>query len=89
MLAFHEIVGITGLLTGSGAAFCLRTSRWCLKSWRYLLCMTFSCMTFSCVAGLYTTIYDWNLTMFLCEAFWLMFNLWYIFKWKILNGIRI
>lgn len=83
MLAFHEILGIVGLALESIAAFRLRTFKCSITSWYYLLSMTTGT-----VLALYTLAHDWNLSMVLCNVFWLIFNLWCIVKWKFLKGDR-
>jgi hypothetical protein len=82
MLAMHEVLGMTGLLMESVAAFCLRTGRCKMTSWYYLLSMTIGT-----ILALYTLAHDWNLSLFLANIFWLIFNVWCIIKWKMLTYI--
>lgn len=80
MLAMHEILGLTGIIVGSTASFRLRTGRCEVASWSYLISMVTGN-----ILSLYTLSYDWNLTAFVVNVFWLMFNIHVILKCKILQ----
>lgn len=82
MLAIHEILGLTGIIVGSTASFRLRTGRCKVTSWSYLISMVTGN-----ILSLYTLSYDWNLTAFVVNVFWLMFNIHVILKYKIFDRV--
>lgn len=75
IMKHYEIIGTIMVIIESGAIFCLRTNR--VKSDDFVYLFT---MTFACLVHLYTLYYDWNLTMFIGNICWLIYDIFCIWR---------